>query len=310
MGVGYASRPGYHGWRAGGLGGDFGSTRWLLGKFMMEDSQSVLKEFTILAQVPDEDIDVARVAFLIAATEYPDLDIDGQVQLLDSLAAGASRRLGEGQDNLFFLNILAEYLFDEVGFRGNQEDYYDPDNSFLNQVLSRRLGIPITLSLLCSEVGKRIGIPLIGIGMPGHFLLRHQHEGDLFLDPFNRGILLSVDECAQRLNEVTRGGVVWDPAFLTPVGNRDFVARILRNLKGIYLNGGDHRRAFGIMDLLVALLPAEARERRDRGMLHFELDHWEEAKEDLHHYLDSGSPNQDTAAVHWMLGRIDANQPH
>ena len=280
-----------------------------LGKLIMNDVQSILKQFANLAETPDEDIDVARAAFLIAATEYPDLDIDGQVLLLDSLAAGASRRLGGGQDNLFFLNTLAEYLFDEVGFRGNQEDYYDPDNSYLNQVLSRRLGIPITLALICGEVGKRIGIPLVGIGMPGHFLLRHQDEGDLFLDPFNRGILLSIDECAQRLNDAASGRIAWDPAFLTPVGNRDFVARILRNLKGIYLNAADHHRALGIMDLLVALLPLEGKERRDRGLLHFELDHWEQAKEDLRHYLDAVAPNQDAAAVNWMLGRIQTNQP-
>ncbi|PKB63657.1 MAG: hypothetical protein BZY80_06210 [SAR202 cluster bacterium Io17-Chloro-G2] len=276
---------------------------------MTDNTQAVLGQFAALAQVPDQEIDVARAAFLIAATEYPDLDIEGQVELLDSLAAGVSRRLGGGKDSLFYLNTLAEYLFDEVGFRGNHEDYYDPDNSFLNQVLSRRLGIPITLSLLCSEVGKRIGIPLVGIGMPGHFLLRHQNEGDLFLDPFNRGILLSVNECAERLNDVARGNIAWDPAFLAPVGNRDFVARIIRNLKGIYLNGADHVRAIRMMDLLVALLPMEPKERRDRGLIHFELEHWEEAKEDLRRYLDSGSPKQDTAAVNWMLGRIDANQP-
>ena len=113
----------------------------------------------------------------------------------------------------------------------------------------------------------------------------------------------------QRLNDVSRGGIAWDPSFLAPVGNRDFVARILRNLKGIYLNGADHGRTIRMMDLLVALLPSEARERRDRGLLHFELEHWEQAKEDLRSYLDSGSPSQDTAAVNWMLERIDANHP-
>ena len=275
---------------------------------MIDHTEAVLKQFAGLGQAPDEEIDVARAAFLLASTEYPDLDIDGQVELLDSLAAGVSRRLGDRQDNLYCLNTLAEYLFDEVGFQGNQADYYNPDNSYLNQVLSLRLGIPITLSLLCSEVGKRIGVPLVGIGMPGHFLLRHQNEGDLFLDPFNRGILLSVNECAQRLNDVGQGNIAWDPAFLAPVGNRDFVARILRNLKGIYLNGADHDRAIRMMDLLVALMPMEAREQRDRGLLHFELEHWEQAKEDLRHYLDSGSPSLDTAAVNWVLGRIDANQ--
>ncbi|PKB80997.1 MAG: hypothetical protein BZY88_07335 [SAR202 cluster bacterium Io17-Chloro-G9] len=272
----------------------------------MNDEESVLTRFSALAETPDEEIDVARMAFLIASTEYPDLDIDHQEALLDSLAAGASRRIGAGQDNLFCLNALAEYLFDEVGFQGNQQDYYDPDNSYLNQVMNRRLGIPITLSLLCIEVGKRIGIPLVGVGMPGHFLLRHRDEGDLFLDPFHRGILLSVDECVHRMNQITGGGVEWDPAFLTPVGNRDFVARILRNLKGVYLNAADHQRAIRIMDLLVALLPAEARERRDRGLLHFEAENLALAKVDLQVYLDSGSPGQDTAAVHWIMGKIDA----
>ena len=275
---------------------------------MTNENTVVLKRFAALATLSDEEIDVAEAAFLIAAAEFPDLDIDGQVELLDSLAAGACRRIGDGQDTLFCLNTLAEYLFDEVGFKGNQQDYYNPDNSYLNQVLSRRVGIPITLSLICSEVGKRVGIPLMGIGMPGHFLLRHRDETDLFLDPFHRGILLSIEECANRLSEVAGGTVAWDPNFLTPVGNRDFVARILRNLKGIYLNRADYGRMFRTMDLLVTLMPMEIKERRDRGLLHFELEHWKEAKEDLRYYLDSGSAASDTAAVRRMLDRIDANQ--
>ena len=275
---------------------------------MANENTVVLKRFAALATLSDEEIDVAEAAFLIAAAEFPDLNIDGQVELLDSLAAGACRRIGDGLDTLFCLNTLAEYLFDEVGFKGNQQDYYNPDNSYLNQVLSRRVGIPITLSLIFSEVGKRVGIPLMGIGMPGHFLLRHQDETGLFLDPFHRGILLSIEECANRLSEVAGGTVAWDPNFLTPVGNRDFVARILRNLKGIYLNRADYGRMFRTMDLLVTLMPMEIKERRDRGLLHFELEHWKEAKEDLRYYLDSGSAASDTAAVRRMLDRIDANQ--
>ena len=275
---------------------------------MANENTVVLKRFAALATLSDGEIDVAEAAFLIAAAEFPDLNIDGQVELLDSLAAGACRRIGDGQDTLFCLNTLAEYLFDEVGFKGNQQDYYNPDNSYLNQVLSRRVGIPITLSLIFSEVGKRVGIPLMGIGMPGHFLLRHQDETGLFLDPFHRGILLSIEECANRLSEVAGGTVAWDPNFLTPVGNRDFVARILRNLKGIYLNRADYGRMFRTMDLLVTLMPMEIKERRDRGLLHFELEHWKEAKEDLRYYLDSGSAASDTAAVRRMLDRIDANQ--
>jgi len=201
----------------------------------MDETQPVLKEFAILGHVLDEEIDVARAALLIAATEYPDLDVDGQVKLLDSLAGGAARRVGDGQDNLFCLNTLAEYLFDEVGFKGNQEDYYNPENSFLNQVMSRRLGIPITLSLLCSEVGKRVGVPLVGIGMPGHFLVRHRELDNLFVDPFNGGILLSQEECAERFRQINGDDAPWDAGYLAPIARRDFLVRMLRNLKLAYL---------------------------------------------------------------------------
>ena len=115
-----------------------------------------------------DQIELAQLALLIAATEYPDLDVTEELRTLDSLAAGASRRLGQEQDPLALANSLSEYLFDEVGFCGNREDYYDPRNSFLNEVLSRRLGVPITLSLVYIEVGKRLGIPVVGVGMPGH----------------------------------------------------------------------------------------------------------------------------------------------
>src|SRR5919106_4130834 len=127
------------------------------------DRSDIWKEFIRIAASPDDEIDLARAALLIAATEYPELDIERQLGLLDSLASAASRRFGEERDPFFCINTLNEYLFDEVGFRGNQEDYYDPRNSFLNEVLSRRTGIPITLSLLYIELGQRIGLELAGL---------------------------------------------------------------------------------------------------------------------------------------------------
>ena len=191
-----------------------------------------------------DEIDLAQMALLIAAAEYPDLDVEEELRALDSLAAGASRRLGKEADPLARANALSEYLFDEVGFRGNREDYYDPRNSFLNEVLRRRFGIPITLSLVYIEVGKRLGMPLVGVGMPGHFLVRISSEEEgLMIDPFNRGILLSEQDCSQRLQEIAGAALPWDRGYLAPVSNRQLIERILRNLIGIYVAGHDQPRA-------------------------------------------------------------------
>ncbi len=219
---------------------------------MAESNASALEQFALAAGC--DEIDLARMALLIAAAEYPDLDVKEELRALDSLAAGASRRLGQERDPLARANALSEYLFDEVGFRGNREDYYDPRNSFLNEVLSRRLGIPITLSLVYIEVGKRLGVPLVGVGMPGHFLVRitSGHE-DLLIDPFHRGILLSEEECAQRLQEVAGAAIPWDRSYLAPVSNRELIERVLLNLRGIYVRRDDQPRALRATDPPVAV---------------------------------------------------------
>ena len=263
--------------------------------------QDYWEQFVRMAGVPDDEIDLARAGFLIAAMEYPGLDLDHQLGLLDSLSAAVSGRLEASRDPLFCVNTLSEYLFDEVGFQGNLDDYYDPRNSFLNEVLRRRLGIPITLSLVCIEVGKRLDIPLLGVSMPGHFLLKHQQEEVLFIDPFYKGILLSEEECAQRLQQVTQANVPWDSRYLSPVSNRDFVARILRNLKNIYLQQQDHHRAIMTIDRLIVLQPEATQERRDRGLVRYNLGHHEEALEDLTEYLNSDPESGDVEAVERLV---------
>ena len=219
---------------------------------MAESNPSALEQFAVAAGC--DEIDLAQMALLIAAAEYPDLDVKEELRALDSLAAGACRSIGQERDPLARANALSEYLFDEVGFRGNREDYYDPRNSFLNEVLSRRLGIPITLSLVYLEVGNRLGVPLVGVGMPGHFMVRISsgHE-DLVIDPFHRGILLSEKECAQRLQEVAGAAVPWDRSYLAPVSNRELIERILLNLRGIYLRRHDQPRALRATEWLLAL---------------------------------------------------------
>ena len=272
--------------------------------FHAMERADILEQFDQLGGMPEDEIDLAWAALLIAASEYPELDVIAQMEVLDSLAAGAAKGMGDDGDPLSSVNNLSAYLFDEVGFHGNDSDYYDPRNSYLNEVLSRRMGIPITLSVVCIEVGKRLGIPLEGVGMPGHFLLRHRDEPGIYIDPFHRGILLSEEECAQLLREATRTAVPWDQSYLTTVSNRELIARILRNLKGIYLNQHDHQRALGIAGLAVSLQPNIIGERRDRGLIHYQLGNHQAALEDLRIYLAASPPGADTSDVQRLVDRI------
>ena len=272
------------------------------------NKQAILDRFQMVTARQDDEIDLATAALLIAAVEYPDLDIDQQLAILDSLAEGAAYRIGQDRDPFHCVNNLSEYLFDEVGFQGNHGEYYDPRNSYLNEVLQRRTGLPITLCLVCLEVGKRLDIPLVGVGLPGHFVLSHRSQTDLIIDPFRRGILLSEEECAQILKNVLGANVDWDPRYLMPASNREFIARILRNLKGIYLNRRDHEEALDVVDITLALRPDDLNERRDRGLIYYRLGHYQMALDDLRHFLTSAPAGTDTSNVEKLVGYIEERQ--
>lgn len=257
-----------------------------------------------IAGSSEDEIDLARAALLIAATEYPSLNIERELYRLSVLADGVAHRLEEDNDPLFALNTLSEYLFDELGFKANHDDYYDPRNSFLNEVLERRLGIPITLSLVYLEVGKRVGVPLMGIGMPGHFLVKHRDVSDLFVDPYHNGVLLSIEECKNRLTQVTQGSVRWDAGHLQSIGGREFVARILRNLKAVYLQKRDYTRVLNTIDRLLVFQPQASQERRDRGVVNYRLGNYQQALDDLQGYADSAPRIQDSDAVYRLIEQI------
>ncbi len=209
--------------------------------------------------VPDPDLSLERAALLVARSEYPSMDVDAYLGKLDALAAPLIE-LREEEDALYRCNRLSQHLFDDLEFRGNASEYYDPRNSYLNEVIDRRLGIPITLSLIYIEVGARLGIPLEGIGMPGHFLVRHREVADLYIDPFHGGILLSADECERRLRSVTGYGGPWEATYLQPVSNREFLTRMLRNLYSIYTDDGDIERANRIRDYAGVLIEGRLRQ--------------------------------------------------
>lgn len=269
----------------------------------MEASEA-WKQFDSIVDSPNENIDLARTALLIAATEYPTLNIERELHRIDLIAHDIRNRILQDDTPLYHVNTLSEYLFDELKFAGNHTSYHDPRNSFLNDVLERRLGIPITLSLLYIEVGKRLSIPLLGIGMPGHFIVRHRDEPDVFIDPYHGGILLSKSECARRLTQVTQGALQWNDQFLRPISSRSFIARILRNLKVVYLQRRSYQRVLSTIDRLITLQPQAPEEHRDRGVVNYRLGNYAEALQDLQIYVQSATVIPDNTTVHRLIQQI------
>ena len=261
--------------------------------------------FTSVVSVPDEGIDLAEAALLVAAEEYPQLAIEPYLRRLDVLAERAHDRLANESAPLIVLQELTRVLFQEEGLRGNEGAYYDPRNSFLNDVLDRKLGIPISLGIVVLEVGRRLGLPLEGVGFPGHFLVRYRGEAmSLLIDPFDAGRIRFEDQAQQMLDRVYGGMVRVKPEFLGAVGRREIVERLLRNLKGIYLNAKEDRRALGIIELLLVLRPEARQEVRDRGIMLARIGRYDEAIEQLELYLDRAPGATDASRVRDYILRL------
>jgi len=224
-----------------------------------------LREFTELTGGPDDRIDLARAALAIARWEYPALEVDAYVERLDGLARGVDgpRR---STDPLGRLHRLREYLFVEQGFAGNREEPHDPRNSFLNDVLDRRKGIPITLSLVLMEVGKRLGLAVEGIGLPGHFVAGARFgDSQILLDPYNAGALLTPEACEELVGRALGREVTLKPEHYAPVSRRRLLSRMLANLKGIYVQREAWDRVIGVLDRMLVLDPKAPEAWRDRG---------------------------------------------
>jgi len=258
---------------------------------------SVTERFRALADGPDEQIDLAEAALLIAKNANQDLDVGRYLARIDELAEALSARLPSASSDTERILALNRFLFEEQGFGPNLEDYYDLRNSFLNEVLERRVGIPISLSIVYMEVGRRIGLELRGVSFPGHFLVKCKlSEGTVILDPYGRGISLSLHDLQQRLREA-RGGEVSRAivaGMLVAANKKDILARMLRNLKAIYLERRDHDRAFATMEWLIALSPSDVAQIRERGLLYLQLECFRAAQEDLQRYLTL-APDADDA---------------
>lgn len=235
---------------------------------------------------PDEYIDLERAALHIAQETYPNLDIEEYVAALDTMAEEVRERLPVEDYPLRTLQVLNQYLYEDLGFQGNQNDYYNPKNSFLNDVIDRRTGIPISLSLLYLSLAQRIAFPMVGIGLPGHFLIRPlQNQMEIFVDAFNQGEILFSQDCAALLRKMFGDRLAMHEQFLAPVTNRQFLARMLTNLKAIYVAEADLAGVLAAVERILILFPDAPVELRDRGMLLFRLQRWVEARQDLERYL-------------------------
>jgi regulator of sirC expression with transglutaminase-like and TPR domain len=196
----------------------------------------------------DYKIDITRAALYIAQIEYPDLNVDRYLKILDSMGSVVAQRLPATKYPLKVIQTINQYLYAELKFQGNGTDYYNPCNSFLNDVIDRRTGIPITLALVYLHIAKQIGFSMVGIGMPGHFLIRPDFEdSEIFVDAFDRGEILFAEDCRQKLMNIYQQDIPAIPTeLLHPITNRQFLFRILNNLQSIYLNQPDLERALVI----------------------------------------------------------------
>ncbi|WP_066376814.1 MULTISPECIES: SirB1 family protein [unclassified Anabaena] len=256
-------------------------------------------------QQSDEHIDLAKAALYIAQEEYPQLDIEEYINALDTMADEVQARLPTSRYPLRVIQTINQYLYDDLGFAGNQSNYYDPRNSFLNDVIDRRTGIPITLALVYLEIARRIDFPMQGIGMPGHFLIRPAiPDMEIFVDAFNRGEVIFPQDCQDRLNQMFQQNVPLRPEFLATVSNRQFLARILTNLKYIYLRQQLLEKSLTVVERILLLFPDATSEVRDRGLLNYQLGNYNQASDDLHTYLATTPDSEDTALIRRLLGDL------
>lgn len=264
------------------------------------------RRFARLLAQPDAAVELAHAALLVAAEERPGLDVEHYRARLYELGLTARERLARDAESNPVV-ALNKFIFEELGFAGNQTDYYDPRNSLLSDVLDRRRGIPITLSVVYMEIGRRAGVSVEGIGLPGHFIVRAQGtQGEAMLvDPFN-GKIVDAEDCQERLDAIYGGQAPLKDVHLRPVSTREILARLMRNLKGIYAQAGLYRRALSIIERILLVAPDAVEERRDRGALLAQLGRYSEAITDVQAYLKRAANAPDAERVREQLKQMQA----
>ena len=271
-----------------------------------------LPDWSSLAAQADESVPLLETALLIARDEYPGLDAD----LYDTLAQSHAEHLRPEIDAIdawpLKMAAINRHLFDELGYTGNHDEYYDPRNSYLNEVFERRLGNPITLAMVQMEVARRLGVPLDGVSFPGHFLVRLPvDDGILVMDPFNGGRPLGADELRERAKPHLGGDIPDDNALmhiLDPASHRAILIRMLRNLHGVYAERDEWDRAARSADRVLKLAPEQPEALRDRGLAYLNMDHQHGARHDLARYLQLAPEAGDAGVVRERLVELSTSR--
>ena len=216
--------------------------------------------------------------------EYPELNVSKYIEKINEIGNSLKIKIGEVKNPTYLISILNEYLFDELGFHSAEEDYYDPVNSFLNVVLDKKTGIPITLSILYSEVAKHIGLDLRIVGFPGHVIVKYKKE--MILDPFYRGRLLTIEDLEKILNRNFGEDVEFVPEYLNEATTEQLLTRLLRNLKNAYTQSYAYDNAMKCTDMILGMQPESPEEIRDKGILEERLLRYDKALPLLNKYLE------------------------
>jgi regulator of sirC expression with transglutaminase-like and TPR domain len=241
----------------------------------------------------------------IATIEYPELAPESFIELLDSYARELGERLNPAAEGEEFIHTTNEYLFEELGFQGNQQEYYHPANSCLNEVLTKRTGIPIALSVMYMEIARRVGRTVHGIGLPGHFIVQYEDaEVTAFIDPFHSGRLLFETECYDLAKEITGLDIAADASVLRPVSKRHILIRMLNNLRSVYFQRHEPLKAIEVLSLLIEADPGSPDEYKQRGVCLAQVHRFEQARADLEMYLKLSPDAPDRGPVSQQIQRI------
>jgi regulator of sirC expression with transglutaminase-like and TPR domain len=248
----------------------------------------------------DDAMELDEAALNLATIEFPELDFSPTLHALDRFANDIAERCPDLSDGREFVRAANAYLFQEVGLRGNADDYYNPRNSCLNQVLDVRLGIPITLSVIYMEIGRRLAKRVVGIGLPRHFVIQYD-DGDYstYIDPFHGGTILSPEDC-YRLAQVEDD----NPGLLAPACKRQIVMRMINNLRGIYFSQRSYEKAQDILNLLIDADPNSAEEYKQRGLVRLQMRQLIAGKQDLQKYLTLNPEAADKEEIQGQLHAV------
>lgn len=273
---------------------------------MISDTLRARQAFADIVSLDETTFPLDRAALTLGLEDYPGLDIADYLGRLDTFAARAEVLLGRDRSPINVIESINEVLFIQEGLHGNKEDYYNPKNSYLNEVLDKKKGIPITLSIIYIEVAHRIGFPIEGVGIPGHFIAKHVLEDrEILIDAFNQGKILTLKDCQELLDPMYGGSVSISPSLLQAMGKKAIITRMLYNLKGIYYQKEAYDKALAIVERILMINPQVPSEIRDRGLLYMQTSFFAKALADLKYYLAHTSASEDKTYIEGHIKTLE-----